>query len=92
MIKIVINKCFGGFGLSEEAIAKYNTAKGTSGISIYDIERDDPELIAVVEELGQTAGGRYAELIIIEIPDGVEYTIEDYDGIESIHEVHRSWG
>ena len=26
-----------------------------------------------------------------EIPDDVEWEIDDYDGIETIHEVHRSW-
>ncbi|CAK0757599.1 hypothetical protein CCP1ISM_7520003 [Azospirillaceae bacterium] len=28
---------------------------------------------------------------VIEIPDGVDWTIDDYDGVESIHEKHRSW-
>ena len=28
---------------------------------------------------------------IIEIPDDIEWEIDNYDGIESIHEKHRSW-
>ncbi len=54
-------------------------------------DRTDPLLIQVVEELGKEANGGCAELEIVEIPDGVDYEIEDYDGIESIHERHRSW-
>jgi hypothetical protein len=57
----------------------------------YDIDRDDPLLVQVIEELGEEANGSHAKLEVIEIPDGVEYTIDEYDGIESIHEKHRSW-
>lgn len=56
-----------------------------------DLERDDPVLIRVVEEMGEEANDRFAELEIVEIPDDVEWQIDDYDGYESIHEVHRSW-
>ena len=55
------------------------------------LERDDPVLIRVVEEMGGEANGRFSELEIVEIPDDVEWQIDDYDGYESIHEVHRSW-
>jgi hypothetical protein len=48
-------------------------------------------LVQVIEELGEEANGSHAKLEVIEIPDGVEYTIDEYDGIESIHEKHRSW-
>jgi hypothetical protein len=30
-------------------------------------------------------------LEIVEIPDDVEYTIEEYDGLEHIAEKHRTW-
>ena len=53
--------------------------------------RDDPILIQVVEELGETANGRCASLKIIEIPDDVEWTIGEYDGQEWIAEKHRTW-
>jgi hypothetical protein len=53
--------------------------------------RDDPDLIKVVQELGEKANGQCADLKIIEIPDDVNYEIDEYDGCESIHEVHRSW-
>ena len=48
-------------------------------------------LVDVVERLGKKANGESAELKVVEIPDGVEYEIDEYDGVESIHEKHRSW-
>lgn len=53
--------------------------------------RTDPTMIQVVEELGTKANGRCAELKIVEIPDGMNYTIEGFDGMEHIAEVHRTW-
>jgi hypothetical protein len=53
--------------------------------------RTDPLLIQVVEELGVGANGNHACLKIIDIPDDIEYTIEEYDGKEWIAEVHRTW-
>lgn len=54
--------------------------------------RTDPDLIKVIEELGsEKASGACAKIKIVEIPDDVAWEIDDYDGIESIHEVHRSW-
>jgi len=54
--------------------------------------RTDPILISAIETLGpRKAGGRYAELKIVEIPDGISWYIEDYDGRETIHEDHRIW-
>jgi hypothetical protein len=56
-----------------------------------DDKRDHPLLIKVVEELGDKANGPCAELKVVEIPDGIKWEIDEYDGNESIHEVHRSW-
>lgn len=56
-----------------------------------NLERTDPILIQVVEELGKEADGPCAELEIVEIPDDVDWEIDEYDGWESIHEKHRSW-
>ena len=53
--------------------------------------RTDPTMIQVVEELGAKANGRFAELKIVEIPDGINYTIEEYAGMEHIAEVRRTW-
>jgi hypothetical protein len=62
------------------------------GWGAYDIPRSDPTLVEVVEELGlEAASGRMAELAIIEIPDGVDWYISDYDGMENVAERHRTW-
>jgi len=57
----------------------------------YDIARDDPALVTVVRRLGSKANSNYAKLKIVEVPAGVSWTIEDYDGKEWVAEVHRTW-
>ena len=59
--------------------------------SAREIERNDPDLVAVVEELGEKADGRHAKLKVVEIPDDVEWEIDEYDGLEHIAETHRVW-
>ena len=49
------------------------------------IERDDPALAQVVEELGAEANGMCAKLVVEEVPDGTAYRIDVYDGNESLH-------
>jgi hypothetical protein len=124
-MKIVINKCYGGFGLSHEAMMLYFEIKGIPvypevypedgdnvsnlvtywpvkeedrvvgevfPLSVYDIERTDPALVKVVEQLGDRASDIYSQLSVVEIPDDVKWMIQDYDGIEWIAEEHRTWG
>ena len=57
-----------------------------------DIKRDDPALVTVVEQLGEKADGPCAKLRVIEIPDNIEFEIQEYDGNEHIAERHRRWG
>ena len=148
-MKIVINKCYGGFGLSNAAIMAYAKRKGmdlyveASEISLkyygpmddpetyegmlhyytvppeqyhalyeklqksgggykelngkgwywshYDVARDDADLVAVVEELGEKANGDHADLAVVDVPDGISWEIDEYDGIEHIAESHRTW-
>lgn len=49
-----------------------------------DIERFDPTLVQVVEELGESANGPVAKLQVVDIPTGTLYRINEYDGFESI--------
>jgi len=88
MTKIVFNACFGGYGLSEAAIMRYAKIKGINiaigGFSVYEIDRADPALVQVVEELGEAANGRSAALRIAEVPAGTLYRIDEYDGSESV--------
>jgi hypothetical protein len=140
-MKIVINRCFGGYGLSHQAVMRYLEIKGITvypeqgkdhwkfwtywivkpedrietkeGESFYamsmedrraynetqsaqtvyprEIERHDPALVQAVEELGQQSWGSHAELVVVEIPDDVDYVVEEYDGMEHIAEAHRTW-
>lgn len=143
-MKVVINRCHGGFGISDAAyekliewgipVRKYVEQKRdpetglylqeplNEGEVIFDREltpegedslndlyykyksvlerywetwlsdqRSNPMLIRVVEEMGEKANGRHAELKVVEIPDGIEWEIDEYDGIEHISEKHRSW-
>lgn len=130
-MKLVINKCYGGFNLSWAAIKRHAELKGrsvqrfawelkgddfverpmaddepevifetyrlsgmsdTEHFSPRGIARDDPDLVRVVEELGEAADSRLSALKVVEIPDGVEWDVEEYDGMEHIAERHRTWG
>lgn len=55
--------------------------------------RSNPILIQAIEELEEEANTIFSKLKIIDIPfestDGWE--IYDYEGVEEIHETHRSW-
>jgi len=84
-MKIVINRCYGGFGLSEEALAKLGRKDD------WDLSRDDPALVAIVEEMGFASNGPHADLKVVEIPDDVDWSIGEYDGIEWVAEKHRTW-
>jgi len=57
-----------------------------------DLTRDDPLLVEIVENLtSEKASGRFAELKIVEIPDDVDWYIEEHDGREWVSERHRTW-
>ena len=123
-MKVVINRCYGGFELSEKAytrlielgmrVTQFNDKSGYNDETAEIVEwtrsndikfmgryglidrsnpktRTDQRLITVVEELEEEADGRFADLKVVEIPDGIEWEIDEYDGIEHIDEVHRTW-
>lgn len=78
-MKIVLNKCYGGFGLSHWALDQL-------GIETeWEIDRDDPRLIELVEKYPDKASGYFARLKIIEIPNHcTDWELDEYDGLESI--------
>lgn len=137
-MKIVINKCYGGFSLSPKAVSRLAELNGKKcywfrayhktdkytliteeqackefcphAFDVSDIppnpshdfyeqhsldnrppDRSDPKLVQVVQELGKEANGNNAKLAIVEIPDGTNYEIKEYDGMEHVAEVHRTW-
>ena len=57
----------------------------------WKIDRADPALVQAVEELGEDSWGSYAELKVVEIPNDVEWEINEYDGREWVAEKHRTW-
>jgi hypothetical protein len=120
-VKVAINQCFGGFGISNEAFEKLLSRKGIafertpakfkirtdeydyyheghagsddhylSEYTFYE-DRSDPDLIAVIEEMGESSWGWAADIAIVDIPDDVQWQIEEYDGREHIAEKHRTW-
>ena len=82
MYKVVVNRCYGGFGLSEEAQKQLDTRKGKH-IGEYDIPRHDKDLVEIVERLGKEASSNYADLEIAQIKSN-KYNIRDYDGMEYV--------
>ena len=105
-MRIVINGYFGGFSLSWKAIklAREKGAEWALESSLHtpivkddwnfylpDVERNDSILVEVVEELGEEANGNSATLKIVEIPDDVEWIIEEDEGREWVSEKHRTW-
>lgn len=93
MHRIVINDCYGGFGLSESAIQRYRDLAGITDPTFYDrdIPRDDPYLVQIVRELSTASFGAHAKLKIVEVPGDVDWEIAEYDGVEWVAEKHRTW-
>ena len=139
-MKIVINRCYGGFSLSYEGVMYYAKLKGIKlyayvekredGLythkpykpakrtivpfekrkdegepviihyatkkvrdikelnkyywSMFDIKRDDPTLVKTVEDLGERASGIFSELKVVEVPDGIDWEITEYGGMEEV--------
>jgi hypothetical protein len=91
--RIVINECYGGFGLSDLAEQRYKQMVGIDDKdwSYYNIARDDPYLVKIVREMGTAANGPHANLKIVDVPADVEWKISEYDGNEWVAEKHRTW-
>jgi hypothetical protein len=79
------------YALPEEERIRLNTAYAKQVFYPRDVERNDPVLVQIVEELGEKADGRFASLSVVDIPDDVQWRIEEYDGSEWVAEDHRTW-
>lgn len=93
--QVVINTQHGGFGLSPDAWVVYCVRHGwdpdDENLHERMIARDDPDLVAVMEEMGDRANGRFAKLKVVQIPHEVDWIIQEYDGVEWVAERHRTW-
>jgi len=69
----------------------HNESWANASLSERDMPRNDPALVQTVEELGREAGGRFACLKVVDIPDGIDWEIDEYDGKEWVAETHRTW-
>ncbi len=77
--------------MSQKERQAHNAKSNAESLDTRPNNRADPLLVQTVEELGGEADGSCAKLRIVEIPDGVDWEINEYDGMESVHEKHRSW-
>ena len=78
-MKMIINVCFGGFGIRDEVMERL-------GLTSQDSEetRTNPNLIALIES-GEDVSDEFAELKVVTLPDDcTDYYIDEYDGNESI--------
>ncbi len=86
-IPVVLNTCYGGFGLSDKGKELYKIySNKDKPLDEYGISRHNPNLVRVVQELGTESYGRYAKLEIENIPIEFKdcYEITEYDGTERI--------
>lgn len=57
-----------------------------------EIDRDDLDLIKAIEEIGEKeSSGCFADLKIVNIPNNVNWYVDEYDGLETVAEKHRRW-
>ena len=83
-MKIVINVCYGGFGLSDEAYNFFAEKLNDEWTNEFDL-RSNPLFIQKVEENSQWVSDDYSKLRVVEIPDeATDWTIDEYDGLERI--------
>ena len=79
-MKIIINKCYGGFSVKDEIEEEFRNRLSAYGSDI----RTNPELIKMIEE-GKDISSNYSRLRVVDITDNAtDYRIQEYDGLESI--------
>lgn len=70
------------YAMSQDERIAYNKAYSAQTWEDRKVDRHDPVLVQVVEELGDKANGMFAELAIEEVSG--PYRISEYDGNESV--------
>lgn len=55
------------------------------------IKRDDPRFVSAFEEFGKELTGDMSRLVIVEIPEDVQWELVENEGVERIEEIHRTW-
>ncbi len=89
-MKVLINRCYGGFGFSEE----FENHMKEKYPHLYENTDEfiDPRVGVYAEEAVafglDKASGPFADLYADEIPDGVLYDIHEYDGMEYIQHTY----
>jgi hypothetical protein len=73
----------------EEYLGKDSKDTTDYFLASYEIDRTCPVLVQMVEE--GLAENEYGSLRIADVPDDVKWYIAEYDGLEWVSEVHRTW-
>jgi len=85
--KVVINRDYGGFGLSDLAkrwiMEKYVKTGKVDKETAFEC-RHGEALVSCVETLGTRANDSFADLVVVEI-DSDRYRIDEYDGLETVY-------
>lgn len=83
-MEIVLNRCWGGFSLSEKACEVLGLDSPYD-----DVDRTDPRLIEMVRTWkAEEVNGHSSKLAVVVLPfDTTDWTINDYDGMETVYYV-----
>jgi len=78
----VLNKCYGGWSLSDWAVEQLGVEDNYPLMSEVDVDK----LAQLINEYGSAkVSGHSAKLKVVEVPDTcTDYEINEYDGIECV--------
>ena len=80
-MKMIINDCYGGFGIRMDILEKLKLTAYSEGD---DVIRGNPQLIKMIET-GEDISDDYAKLKVVEIPDeSTDWYLDENDGWESV--------
>ena len=90
---VAINRCYGGFNLSDKAVEELRKRISDPKIQSYSFQsyndeyrRHHPVLIEVIKELGEEANGPFSKIEIDYIEEKYKdhYSVKEYDGMECV--------